>query len=1487
MDWQPHHNLKNRLIISLAVLGLVAFGQTAPAQQSTERHVLRGEAPASALSRPVGRPASTDSLRLAISLPLRNREGLDAFLKRLGDRSSPDYRQYLTPAQFTENFGPTEEDYQKVINFAESHGFSVELTHDSRLLLDIRGKVSDIEKAFHVTLRTYQHPSEDRQFHAADTEAWIDPKLPILEVTGLSDFTLLRPTSHRKPLLRRGGTGGGSSPIAGDYLGQDFRNAYAPGVSLTGTGQRVGLFEADGYYAVDIANYEAYESQPQVTLQNVLIDGFSGAPGAVNAEVATDIEMAIAMAPGLSSVVVFECTNTVSGTNSGGTEIQYWLDTLDRMASSNQIKQFSSSWGYVTTNSAQDPNTAFDAACQQMAAQGQSFFQASGDGDAWVTPIWVPADSQYVTSVGGTMLTMTGPGVAYSSETVWNSGFGPPGWPITDNNYWGSGGGVSTVYSIPYWQQGVSMLANQGSTNSRNIPDVALTATNIFVTADNGEYGGFFGTSCSAPLWAGFAALINQQAANSNKPSVGFLNPAIYALGEGPNYSLCFHDTTTGSNTFAGSLSNYYATSGYDLCTGWGTPTGSNLINALAGVYQPSITTPPASQTNAYGSGASFNVTVTGVTPLSYQWQFDGTSIGSATLSSFSLANLSQPNAGSYTVIVTNQWGSLTSSVAVLTVSQAMPTVTWATPASITYGTALSGTQLDATANTPGTFAYTPASGTILNGGTTTLSVVFTPTDTVDYTKATNTVNLVVSQAPLTVTANNKTKTYGQTVTFAGTEFTTSGLVNGNTVTGVTLTSSGTGATASVGSSPYSIVPSAAVGSGLANYTITYANGSLTVGAAPLTVTANAQSKSYGQTVTFGSGGTQFTSSGLQNSETIGSVTLAVSGSGGSATAPVSGSPYTITPSAATGGTFSAGNYSITYATGNLTVSKAALTVTASAQSKAYGQTVTFGSGSTQFTSSGLKNSETIGSVTLAVSGSGGAATAPVSGSPYTITPSAATGGTFSSGNYSITYAPGNLTVAGAALTITASAQSKNYGQTVTFGSGSTQFTASGLQNSESIGSVTLAVSGSGGAATAPVSGSPYTITSSAATGGTFTPGNYSITYAPGNLTVSGKAALTVTAATQSKSYGQTVTFGSGSTQFTSSALQNGETIGTVTLAVSGSGGAATAPVSGSPCTITPSAATGGTFSAGNYAITYNTGNLTVSPVALTVTASAENKSYGQTLTFGAGSALFTSSGLQNSETIGSVTLGVSGGGGAATASVSGSPYTLIPSAATGGTFSPGNYTISYGAGNLTVSAAPLTITASAQNKTYGQTVVLGTGSTQFISSGLQNAETIGSVTLSVNSSGGAPAAPVSGSPYTITPSAATGGTFNAGNYAITYATGNLTVNGAPLTVTASPQVKTYGQTVAFGTGGTQFTSSGLQNGEIIGAVTLAVSGSGGAATAPVSGSPYAITPSAATGGTFNPGNYLVTYAGGNLTVGQAALSISRPVHRPSRTDKR
>ena len=723
---------------------------------------------------------------------------------------------------------------------------------------------------------------------------------------------------------------------------------------------------------------------------------------------------------------------------------------------------------------------------------------------------------------------------------------------------------------------------------------------------------------------------------------------------------------------------------------------------------------------------------------------------------------------------------------------------------------------------------------------------------------------LAITPVALTITASAQSKSYGATLVLGTSAFSTSGLQNGETVGVVTLTASGSpaGNTAAAAAGPYTITPSAATGGTFtpANYAITYATGTLTVDPATLTITASAQSKTYGAALVLGT--SAFTTSGLQNGEAVGSVTLTASGSPAGNTAAAAAGPYTITPSAATGGTFTPANYTITYAAGTLTINPAALTVTATAQSKTYGTALVLGTSA--FTTSGLQNGETVGSVTLTASGSPAGNTAAAAAGPYTITPSAATGGTFTPANYSITYATGTLTVNPAALTVTATAQSKAYGTTLVLGTSA--FTASGLQNGETVGAVTLTASGSPAGNTAAAAAGPYTITPSAATGGTFTPANYTITSATGTLTVN-PAALTVTASAQSKTYGATLVLGTSA--FTTSGLQNGETVGSVTLTASGSPAGNTATAAAGPYTITPSAATGGTFSAANYAITYATSTLTVNPAALTITATAQSKTYGTTLVLG--TSAFTTSGLQNGETVGSATLTASGSPEGNTAAAAARPYTITPSAATGGTFTPANYTITYATGTLTVNPAALTVTASAQSKTYGATLVLGTSA--FTTSGLQNGETVGAVSLTASGSPAGNTAAAAAGPYTITPSAATGGTFSAANYTITYATGTLTVNPAGLTITASAQSKTYGATLVLAT--TAFSTSGLQNGETVVAVTLTASGSPAGNTAAAPAGPYTITPSAATGGTFSAANYTISYASGTLTVNPAALSIT------------
>ena len=497
-----------RLFFHTLLIGALISGGTRALAGGgpAERRALKGHVPqvVAAGLPPTGRLPAAQPLRLAIGLPLRNREALTGLLQQLYDPASPLYHKYLEPEQFTAGFGPAEKDYQALRRFAESSGLTVTGTFPNRLVLDVTGAVGDIEKAFHVTLRVYRHPAEARDFYAPDVEPSVEAGLPIADISGLNNYVLPHPRSRKiNPSIAGADTtpkpGSGSS---GTYFGYDFRAAYLPGVTLTGSGQMLGLLEFDGYYPSDISTYETLAGLPAVPLQTVLLDNYNGVPttgsSSGNPEVSLDIELAVCMAPGLSKIVLFEA---------GPNGLQN--DILTPMAASNKISQLSCSWGWGG-----GPSTTTDNIFIQMAAQGQSFFDAAGDSDAFTTGASsvngvdnpsldnAPSSSPDITVVGGTTLTTTGPGGSWSSESVWN-------WGYHGGSYVGGSGGISSYYSIPSWQTNVSMAANGGSATNRNIPDVALTADNVDVLYGEGTNGTFGGTSCATPLWAGVAALMN------------------------------------------------------------------------------------------------------------------------------------------------------------------------------------------------------------------------------------------------------------------------------------------------------------------------------------------------------------------------------------------------------------------------------------------------------------------------------------------------------------------------------------------------------------------------------------------------------------------------------------------------------------------------------------------------------------------------------------------------------------------------------------------------------------------------------------------------------------------------------------------------------------------------------------------------------------------------------------------------------------------
>lgn len=588
-------------------LGLLLSGGTVVSSRAADAGTvkkLHGHVPAIASQlKAKGDLAAETDLHLAIGLSLRNGEALTNLLQQIYDPTSTNYQHYLSPEQFTAQFGPTESDYQAVIAFAQANGLTVSATSPNRMLLDVSGKASKVEKAFRVVLHTYEHPKENRDFYAPDTEPSVPSGLAIQDISGLDNYRRPHPQIKFKSSAQSAGQTNSAAPAvvtpnagsgpSGNYIGNDFRTAYVPGTTLNGTGQAIALVQFDGYLASDITAYEALAGRTNIPLQNVLLDGFNGIPtgNGGEVEVSLDIEMVISMAPALAKVIVYE----------GNPDNFHPNNVLNRIATDNAAKQISCSWGWTG-----GPTLTTDQIFQQMALQGQTFFTASGDSDAYPAGtvdspfgFGTPSDSAYLTSVGGTTLTMSGAGTAYTSETVWN-------WGIRYGAFLdgvGSSGAISTYYPIPTWQTNSINSINKGSATQRNMPDVAMTADDVFVIADGGVfYTGVGGTSVAAPLWAGFTALVNQQATSNNHAPVGFINPAIYNIAKGPGYTACFHDTTTGNNKWSGSPNLFDAVPGYDLCTGLGTPTGTNLINALTavGVNNPitHLSPPPA----PYGS---------------------------------------------------------------------------------------------------------------------------------------------------------------------------------------------------------------------------------------------------------------------------------------------------------------------------------------------------------------------------------------------------------------------------------------------------------------------------------------------------------------------------------------------------------------------------------------------------------------------------------------------------------------------------------------------------------------------------------------------------------------------------------------------------------------------------------------------------------------------------------------------------------------------
>jgi subtilase family serine protease len=630
-----------------------------------------------------------------------------------------------------------------------------------------------------VTMGVYQDPTEDRTFFAVDREPTVDLPFQLWHITGLDNDSKPHPMYVKKSdyakahgidpdkVVSHATTGSGPSA---SFLGSDMRAAYYEGTALTGTGQNIALFEFAGTDLADLTTYYKNVGQTEPYTPTLISTGGysttcvdSGSKACDDTEQTLDMTQAMGMAPGSTMLYMYVCGDVLAS-GSGNISDTACISAMVSTASAPLSKQISCSWGWTPSDA-----STLDPYFEQMASQGQNFFAASGDSSAWSASneAW-PADDANIVSVGGTDLTTSSAAGPWKSETAWAD----------------SGGGISPdSIPIPSWQQlsGVITSSNKGSTTLRNGPDVAANANfTFYVCADQttctaNDYGG---TSFATPMWAGYLALANQQAA-SNGDTIGFINPIIYPAALTSSYGTYFHDITSGS------CGTYSGITGYDLCTGWGSPNTTGLINLFAGTSTPSFTLSdsPSSLTITQGGSGTSTITVTDVGGFTGSVTLAASGLPSGVTAAFgtnpttgtsvlTLTATSTATTGSATVTITGTSGSLTATTTLaLTVnSTATPNFTIAaSPTSVTVTQGASGTSTITITSTGGFNSATTLSATGLPTGVT-AAFSTNPVTPPANGSATSTLTLTASSsatvgaATVTITGTSGSTTHSTTI---------------------------------------------------------------------------------------------------------------------------------------------------------------------------------------------------------------------------------------------------------------------------------------------------------------------------------------------------------------------------------------------------------------------------------------------------------------------------------------------------------------------------------------------------------------------------------------------------------------------------------------------------------------------------------------------------------------------------------------------------
>lgn len=505
--------------------------------------------------------------RLVGAVDPNERIEVSVYLKPRSDKSLANeigtLRQPMTREEYAANYGADPKDIASVEQFAQGHGLTVVEASVPRRVVILSGTVAAMNAAFNVSLQRYEHEGGAYRGRVGPIHMPADIAASVEGVFGLDD----RRQAHTRFRYIEAATGSlQAHVVTQSYTASQVADLYNFPKAGNGQGQTVALIElGGGYQQSDLSAYFSKLGIPQPSVSSVSVDNGknapAGTPGSADGEVALDIEVVGAVAPG-AHIIVYFAPNTDQG----------FIDCVTQAIhdTTNNPSILSISWGGPESTWTGQAMRAMDQAFQAAAALGVTVCCAAGDNGSsdgvtdGLAHVDFPCSSSYALACGGTRLEATGTQIV--TEVVWNNNTaGATGGGAT-------GGGVSDVFALPTWQTNahVPPSINPGGHVGRGVPDVAGDAdpqTGYQVRVD-GQDLVFGGTSAVAPLWAGLLALVNQQL---GKP-VGYLNPVLYQQLARQSVS---HDITSGTN------GGYQAAVGWDACTGFGSPNGATLLSAL------------------------------------------------------------------------------------------------------------------------------------------------------------------------------------------------------------------------------------------------------------------------------------------------------------------------------------------------------------------------------------------------------------------------------------------------------------------------------------------------------------------------------------------------------------------------------------------------------------------------------------------------------------------------------------------------------------------------------------------------------------------------------------------------------------------------------------------------------------------------------------------------------------------------------------------